>query len=334
MSEYRQDCSTGEWVIVAPGRAARPHQTDEASHGHAEAPDEFDPACPFCPGNEDQLLGILDEVSGDELATWRVRVVPNKYPALEAGRGAPVALDEAGLALEGFGRHEVIVETPRHDEALEDLPKAHFAAVVETYWRRFRETIAVPGIRGAVIFRNHGPHGGATLAHPHSQLVASALPLPGLTGAANWGRSVHAVRGTCATCGEIHRELRDGSRVVEENERFVVLVPFAPKSPCQQWILPRRHQASFAEAGEAARAELAEVLQRALRRQRSALGNPGYNYAILSGAGTGEEAEFMHWGLRIVPSLTSPGGFELGGGLAINPSSPEEDAALLRAAEA
>lgn len=331
VNEYRQDRTSGAWVIIAPGRGKRPRESGGGAIT-AEPLPPYDPTCPFCPGNERMLAGVIEESPSDTAPGWRTRVVPNKYPALSPPVADQKADEPAGASLPGHGYHEVIVETPRHDADIATLDEAGLTAVLRTYRQRYAALAARPGIKSVVLFKNHGSHAGASLVHPHSQVIASALAAPKTVAATAWARAHYEQEGRCVTCAEIALELRDGRRVVEATDGFLILVPFAAASPFEQRILPRRHQAPFARIDDATLTELGRVLQRALLRLRGNLGNPPYNYVVESGLVAESEAPYGHWSLRIVPDLVTPGGFELGTGLPINPSLPEEDAATLRAA--
>lgn len=333
MSELRQDRTSGAWVLVAPGRGRRPHQEGPPAAAPERRP-AFDPACPFCPGNEHLLPAIIDEAPAGHAPGWLTRVVPNKYPALRPEGGPAQAAGRDGAVMAGYGHHEVIIETARHDADLATLADADMVAVIRACRDRCLALMAEPAICSVLVFRNHGPRGGASLAHPHSQVIATAMTPPKLAAARAWAHADPTRRGRCPICEEIARELASAVRVVEATARFIVLVPFAAAAPFEQWILPREHLASLAGHDESALAELAGLLQRTLARLGTALDDPPYNYAIEPGSAEADDASCAHWRLRIVPRLVAPGGFELGSGLPINPSCPEEDAEALRAATA
>src|SRR5690606_18764874 len=203
--------------------------------------------------------------------------------------------------------------------------------VAATYRDRMRTLLDRPDIASVVLFRNRGARAGASLAHPHAQLIALGLEPQRIAAISAWGRDYHAREGRCATCDELALQLRQGERIVEENARFISLVPFAAEHPCELCLLPRSHQASFADLGAEALDDFAALLHRSLRRIRLALDDPPYNFVVETASRRELNAPHMHWRLRIVPGIAVWGGFELGSGLAINPSSPEKDARLLRA---
>lgn len=333
MSEFRQDRTTGAWVIVAPERGLRP--TDSARAGlHPRAVPSFDPACPFCPGNEAKLPGILAEIPSARPPGWRLRVVPNKY-AVATPQAAPVwKIEGPHVILPSHGYCEVVVEAPRHDADLVSMSTDDIVALVAAYRRRFTELKARSGIASVILFRNRGRASGASLAHPHSQLIALGMPPPRLLAIAAWMRQAWEKTGRCVTCAELELEIAEGSRIIEETNAFVALAPFAAALPFEIWLVPRRHQASFVQLSEAEGADLGVLLRHALQRLKSARGDPPYNFVVESFDGMDGPGDFAHWRLRIAPGLATWGGFELGAGIPINPSSPEADARILRAVAA
>jgi len=331
-SELRQDRTTGRWVIIAPHRHERPGARATRTQGSPElVRPRFDPACPFCPGNEAQLPGIIAQASTPAAPGWTVRVVPNKYAALRSDTKGNTERGEERTR-DAYGFHEVIIESPFHDADLVSIGDPELDAVISTYRERCKLLIAQPGIEAAILFRNYGPSGGASLLHPHAQVLAIGLVPPYVARTADWSRDYYDKHGRCPTCDEIENERALGQRVVDDSANFIVLVPFAAESPFETWIVPKQHQATFTELEDRLVRELGGLLRRALRRLRSALGDPAYNFVVDSADRQHLGAPHVHWRLRIAPKLAMSGGFELGSGLPINPSSPEQDAAVLRAA--
>jgi UDPglucose--hexose-1-phosphate uridylyltransferase len=333
MSELRQDRTSGRWVIIAPQRGHRPDALLPAAHclaARLQTP-QFDPDCPFCPGHENRLPGIVTETRTQAPPGWTVRVVPNKFPALQPDAKAEVAeVTTRHRMRDGYGLHEVIIESPRHDADLVSMTDAQIEAVVSAYRDRLKHLLNRPGIEAVVLFRNHGPWGGASLPHPHAQALALGLVPPTLALLAHWGHRYYLDHGCCPTCDEIAGERDLGSRIVEETQNFLVLVPFAPEHPCETWIVPIEHQASFLHMDDLQLAEFARLLRRTLDRLLCAKDDPPYNFVIDSAARTHLQSPYLHWRLRIAPNLATGGGFELGAGMAINPSNPEDDASVLR----
>ena len=330
MSHLRQDRTTGAWTIIAPERGLRPHQCSARQLARADVP-RFEPTCAFCPGNESQLPGIIAEARRDEPPGWGVRVVSNKFPALTPDAAPVPILPSLHMTISGYGAHEVVIEHPRHDADLTRMDDAEITAVIECYHQRFTELAGRPGIETVVLFRNHGPRGGASMRHPHAQLIALRLPTPKLGFMAEWAGRRYRETGRCPTCEEIELETELGERIVDETTHFLALVPFAAERPYEVWLVPRRHQGSFAEIDQAELKDLGIQLRQSLQRLEAAHGDPPYNFVIESAGKSGCGAPHVHWRLRIMPDLVTAGGFEIGTGMAINPSSPEQDAETLRA---
>ena len=321
-AEIRRDRRTGRSSLVVPARARRPGQ-DRAT---------ADAACPFCPGNEDLLPGIVWQSPEGDGADWRLRVVPNKFAVVAEDADAP-STNGPFARRAAVGRHEVIIEHPRHDLDMASMPPAHLRHVMAAYRTTYRRLSAMPGMRMTLLFRNHGAAAGASQQHPHAQAVALASMPPEATAERRRLRAYHRRTGGCAICDTLRRETNEGDRVVLQNDGFLAIVPFAAVAPCEVWLLPKRHRADFGDIDDDECAALAAALRDVLRRLRAALDDPPYNLAIQSAGRDAASAPHLHWYLRLVPGTTTPGGFELGTGLAINPSSPEADAALLRATQ-
>lgn len=331
VSQMRQDPVTKHWVLYAPARGRRPRDYGDRESDRVPLP-PYDAACPFCPGNEEHLPGIEMESPG-ESGTWSTRVVPNKYPALtQEGSGTRTS---AGFyrVMEGFGCHEVIIETPCHNRQPSRMGVPEVEAIVRAYDRRYRALEALPGIRAVILFRNHGSAAGTSLQHPHSQIIATGIVPRHIRHRDDAARSYFDDWGRCLVCDMAEQELSDGRRVVLANGCFVAYVPFAAGVPFEIWIVPRRHRACFGGLTAEERADFASLLRAVLGKLDTACGDPDYNYVIHSSAGCGADEAHLHWHLQLKPRLVTPAGFEMGSGIHINPSVPEEDAARLRGAD-
>lgn len=330
MSEYRQDGTTGTWVVIAPELNRRPLSRGPAIPHPASRP-AHDDACPFCPGNERLLPPIIEQTAAEGGSGWATRVVPNKHPALQPkGDIGPLTMGHQ-LRLAGFGYHELIIESPRHGGDLLTFTDAELAAVIRTWQARHRELSARPGIEATFVYRRFGPCEDARY-HPHSQAIATAIVPPWVAAQTRWAHERYDQDGQCATCGEVGHEASDGQRVIEATQQFLVAVPFAAKSPYELRITPFRHRPSFTDASAVEVMDLIAILRRSLARLRDALGHHTCNLTIGSAASHSLDPASDHWSLSIVPDLLRRCGFELGSGLPVNPSRPEEDAAILRSA--
>lgn len=231
----------------------------------------------------------------------------------------------------GYGAHEVVIEGPRHTGDLATVDLDLVRDVLDAYRTRYR-VLRSAGAAVILVFRNHGPSAGTSLAHPHSQIVAAPVVPYQIRHRFEVAMQYFDDLGACLYRDILSRELADGRRIVFENDTFVAFQPFAAGVPFETWIMPRYHQASFGEISDEILDALAPALQTVLHGLRVALNDPDYNYVINSAPPGEENHEYFVWHLRIVPRLATPAGFELGSGMRINPSSPELTAATLRRA--
>jgi UDPglucose--hexose-1-phosphate uridylyltransferase len=212
------------------------------------------------------------------------------------------------------------------------MPVGEIETAFSVYRSRFSTLLDRPDIEAIVLFRNHGSASGASLVHPHAQLVGLSVVPPWLEARERWARERYEGGFKCVTCAELDLERHDSSRLIEETEQFVASVPFAATVPSEIMIIPKRHCGSFAELSHTETLGLAALLRRTLRRLNSVHGDPPYNLFVDPALRDGLRQSHSHWRLRIVPDLAKWGGFERATHMPINPSCPEEDAARLREA--
>jgi UDPglucose--hexose-1-phosphate uridylyltransferase len=329
MSELRQDPTTRDWVVIAPERDLRPHLV---SQPRARAAGEPEAGCPFCAGHEADTPPEVWRLPSDRAQPWQLRVVPNRFPMLTPD-GTPrreVSAD-GFVRMPGTGRHEVIVESPDHSADLARAENLSVAAVLEAYRARYR-ALRAEGAGVILIFRNHGARAGTSIAHPHSQIVSAPVVPIQVRHRFDVAMQHYDDLGTCLYVDLLEREVRDGRRIVLETPEFVVFQPFAAVAPFETWIMPRAPQPAFGDVPDSALEDLAPVLRNVLAGLADVLDDPDYN-AIIQSAPPGDESrEYFVWHLRVIPRLATPAGFELGSGMAINPSLPEETAELMRRA--
>ena len=331
MSELRLNVLTNEWVILAPVRSARPSDLRRELPPAPRVP--HDPACPFCVGNEDHSVETARVPDG--AGGWRTRVVLNKFPALsrDAPAGPEPSDAASGLRVrsDAYGAHEVFIDSPHHDRVPALAPLDHLVTLLGCYRARYRVMAADPRVAHVVIFKNHGEGAGASLAHPHSQLIASPVASRQVLDRVVLFERHLQDHGGCLACAVLADELADGERILLTTPHFVALTPWAALSPFHIWILPRRHTAHFGDIADDELADFAGALRQVLRTLHYGLGDPDYNYVIRSGPACG--AGDYHWYLSIVPRIAKHAGFEFGSGMYINPTWPEETARFLRAVE-
>lgn len=330
MGELRQSLASKRWVIIATERAKRPADiVPRASDAGAHLP-EYDPTCPFCPGNEEADLEVA---RFPESGPWQVRIVRNRYPALDYKLPVERTFDGVHRKINAVGYHEVLVESPRHNTSLALESPESVALMLIAFQRRGKEIAADPRIEHVLYFKNHGSFAGSSLPHPHGQLMGLPVVPAEIRERAEQARHYYDDTGTCVFCTMLRAELNEQVRIVIESEHYAAFIPFAAFSPFHLWIMPKRHNSSFLEATEEELADLARVLRRVLRKLYYGLHDPAYNFIIRSAPLHDPSREYMHWYLTIVPRVSQAAGFELASDMFINSTLPEESAAFLRDGE-
>jgi UDPglucose--hexose-1-phosphate uridylyltransferase len=327
-SQFRQNKLTGEWVIFAPSRRRRP--MDFIPEVCPVEMPEYDPDCPFCPGNEDKLSRVICETRDKGGQTWSSRVFYNKYPALTPD--GDNSRDQSGIYLErdGFGRHLVIVESPRHNLQMCGMAQNELLVVIDSYHQCHLMLADDPRVMLIMLFKNYGRTAGASLHHPHSQVVASGVVPKFIRDRESEAQRYFDEMGRCVMCDILDFERLDRQRVLFDNKSFMVFIPFAAEVPFELWVVPKRHFADFKDVTQIEKADMAESLEWVMRAFKEKLHCPDYNFAINSCTRYKSEEPQLHWFLIIVPRLTTRAGFEIGSGMCINPSLPEDDAEFLR----
>lgn len=330
MPELRKDPVLGRWIIISKERRKRPTDfpvsTDKVSGGF----------CPLCPGNESftppEVFAIRHDNSHANDSNWQVRVVPNKFPALIIEG----ELEKEGIGLydrmNGIGAHEVIIETPHHDENFSNFSTHKIGLVLKAYRDRILDLQKDERFKYVMIFKNHGRDAGASLEHSHSQLIALPI-LPRMIVSELGGAKSHfQYKERCIFCDIIRQEMKQKERVVCHNDKFLTITPFAPRTPFEMWILPKKHSSSFSLIDEEDIASLAEIFSETLRRLCRCIKNVPYNFVLHTEPLHAKGLDYYHYHFEIVPKLTSIAGFEWGSGFYINPLPPEEAADYLRKA--
>ena len=342
MSELRHDPIQRRWVIIATDRSKRP--TDFIPDHQELTGGAF---CPFCPGHEDktppEITALREDGSQPNSPGWQVRVIPNKFPALMIEGG----LDRRAMGIydrmRGVGAHEVIVESPQHDLALADMPVDRLAAVVEFYRSRHDDLLRDKRFKYILIFKNHGATAGASLAHPHTQIIATPVTPRTVAQELDASRMHHQLKERCLFCDIIDQEIDEGRRVVYLDDQFIAFAPYASRFPFEITLAPRRHRHRLVDIDRAEVDGLARALKDVLSRLTRALQDPPYNCLFHTAPNTEtthkrahywESLAFdFHWHIEILPRLTKVAGFEWGTGFYINPTAPEEAARFLKEVE-
>jgi UDPglucose--hexose-1-phosphate uridylyltransferase len=330
MSEFRQDPMTGVWTLVAPDRRDRPRDFQRAREWDADVGE-----CPLCAGHEDSTPPSKQEARLHGTEGWSIRVVDNKFPALSApgDQYGPDELDAPApyRAVTGFGGHEVVVETPTHDEGLADYHAGHLRLLVDVYIDRLEVWRLDGRVAHTLVFRNWGKAAGASLAHAHSQVAAlPRVPEAVISEMGNFSTH-HSSTGRCLLCDAVASD-DAGGRTVHADGPIVLQSPFAAATPYALRITSRECAATVTSLDDESRDSLARILGLTARLLREHLHDPAFNLILHVAPYRLTEMAVLpyHWHIDVVPRMSGLAGFELGSGEFINVVDPDDAAESLR----
>lgn len=326
LTELRQDLVTGDWVVIATGRAKKPEEF--ASNKRSFIEEDPNKVCFFChpeeTGQEKDNL-IYERANGD----WSLRVFPNKYPAFVSGR-VPKHIEEGPyFAMDGTGYHELIV-TRDHHRQIAQMDFLEVAEIIDAYQERYIELMNKKSVNYIEVFHNHGKEAGASIAHPHSQLMAIPVISPYVKSELDGAESYHKMNRQCVYCTMIAWELEHRKRVIFENDDFLAYCPYSSRAAFEVWVLPKKHKPYFERTSDSEKMTLAEALQTAISKIYKALEDPAYNFYIHTSPCDGKDYPHFHWHIEIIPRTSVWAGFELSTGIEISTIQPEVAASYLR----
>jgi UDPglucose--hexose-1-phosphate uridylyltransferase len=353
MSETRYDWLADRWVIFAPHRSQRPDEFVMTSSPSSA----MSKPCPFCMGQESQTPSEVLVLPRRSVARqpWLVRVVPNKYPALEPlpeffdrskfdnvtevpeslsyasptsdrGNVATIEIAKTSVLFDRRklqGAHEVIIESPEHLNSLTELSESHALLVFEAFRKRLIHWRAHDSLHYSVVFKNMGPEAGASLSHTHSQLIATNFVPPDVQRSCQRQQEYLDTHQRGYFEDMIAQELAAKERIILQSPNFVAVVPFASQIPYFVWVLPRVRQARFEEVNDRILAEFTTIVRRMLRALETLFPNVAYNFVLHSSPFSPCWDQVFHWRMEIFPRLTKVAGFEWGSDCYINPVLPE-----------
>lgn len=317
VSELRMDLVSNDWIVVATGRGRRPETFAEHERIKEETPEE---KCPFC------KKGILEKAI---YKLGNVISIPNDFPAFSDGDSFNERMDGPNRIMDGIGFHEVIIMLD-HKKDLAQFSNEEMKEVIDVYQARYLDLIEKKFIRYVSIFHNHGIEAGASIAHPHSQLIAIPIIDPDLRDSMEGASDFYEKTGKCVYCTMLTWDMKDGRRIIYENEKFVVLCPFAPQTAFEVRIYPKEHNPYFEKITEEEKKYFSDALRVALSKIHKGLNDPAYNFYIHTAPRNHEENEHYHWHLVILPKTSIWAGFELAVGIEISTIEPEKAAEFLR----
>jgi UDPglucose--hexose-1-phosphate uridylyltransferase len=331
MPQLRKDPVTSRWVIVS---AEDPKRADQYA---PEKRTKSSKACPFCPGNEAMTpseIAVWGRKHGAKNSPgWQVRVIPNKFPALQIEQTTEKTAIGIYDRVGGFGAHEIIVENPDHGKEMADSDVEQVELVLRAYRDRCIDLKKDPRFRYILIFKNYGAKAGASQEHPHSQLIGLPVVPSRVKGEVRGSRQHYDYTDRCIYCDILSQENEEKKLLILEEGGFTAMAPFASRFPFETWVMPAAHESSFDALSDEQLKALAKVLKTTLQKIKGALKDPPYNFMIHTMPLQGKEsreADTYHWHIEIIPQLTQVAGFELGTGFYVNPTPPELAAETLR----
>ncbi len=322
MTQIRLDPVTREPVIMAGGRGARPMDLPNSSvYLKAEE------SCPFCPGNEDHTPPEIDSLSRN--GAWVTRTFTNKFPVCDEEEYELVKEDGLFLELHQTGIHQVIIDNPDHKKNFFNMMQTEMEDLLNTYQRRMSELSKDLTLEYILLFKNYRKQGGASLYHPHTQIIGTPFIPPLLKRELSGYQDYYRNTGKCVYCEMIAREL-GCEREVIVSKNFLVLAPFASRFPYETWVLPVNHQANFVNLQPDEVIELAAIVSDLFGKYFAVLGNFPYNLYLHNISNRDAGFTDYHWHLEIVPRLSTLAGFEIGGGSMVNTVLPEDASIRLK----
>ncbi len=336
-----------ESVLVATARSLRPKKE--------EVPASYDArqhvgTCPFCRGNEGMTPVPIAEVPA--AGEWKLRIVENLYPVLGDDRENPDLAFGLQQTIDGYGRHEVVIDHSFHGIRIHEMSEEHLALLFSTYRERMEQLYhSDDRLKYVLLFKNFGPAAGASISHTHSQIIAMPVVPDNVQAEVRSSTAFYEARRQCIFCslidealtleatiydresGELQRRIDTGQFVIERTERFIAIKPFASRYEWEVHILPLLHNSDFLDAGPEDMADLARIFRRTMARLNAVVGGVQYNFFFHSlphGAEYEGSSAAFHWHIEICPRTSIPTGFELGSGLFVNTICPEDAADRLR----
>lgn len=325
MPQFRKDPVSGEWVIMAPERAKRPDRLKERK---AKKPADLK----NCPFEEPQKTGNWPPISiFEEKGKWQILIIPNKYPALTHKNDCPLEMKEGPYRLEeGVGYHELVI-TRDHRKDFSSLPPRHALEVFKAFKDRYRNIDQDSCMAYLSIFGNYGATAGASLDHPHYQLMALPIIPPIIMRSYAGSERYFKKHKRCIHCELLNFEKKEKVRVVGENDAAIAIAPFVSYSPYEVRIFPKKHIPSFENSPDKVLEGASGLLQKVIQSMRKKLGDPDYNFYIHTAPLQKQESfGHYHWHIEVSPRVTTEAGFEFATGIDVNVVLPETAAKLLR----
>lgn len=334
-SELRLDLVSKDWVVIATGRARKPETFKKERRKKENVPPS---KCPFCRVDTQETPTLIFSEgrqvpfkSGDKIpSNWTAVVFPNKFPAFIPSPNLNKRV-EGNLyqAMNAVGFHEVVV-TRDHKKQMAQFSLPQIKEVIDVYQQRYLDLMKKPFVNYVSIFHNHGQEAGASITHPHSQIITTPLIDTDLRNGLVNSRKHFGAKRKCVYCqlNTYEREVKE--RIVFENKDFLAVCPFASKSAFEVIISPKNHLSYFERVSEEEKTQLAEAFQAVLGKLYKGLSDPAYNFYLHTAPCDGKDYSFYHWHWTILPKTSTWAGFEIGTRIEISTIEPEKAAEYLR----
>lgn len=324
-SELRQDIVSGDWIVIAPGRAKKPEQLIKKEK-------RLIPPIKNCPFENPQKSGNKILIKYPKSGDWKIITVENKYPAFIHRDNICAEIFRRGphQVVEGIGHHELVI-TRDHLKNFPKLDRISANSVFESFQERYKKLAEDRCLSYVSIFHNWGQKAGASVYHPHYQIIAIPVIPPDVSHSLNGSARFYQKNKKCVHCAMVDWEKKYKKRIIYENEGVVVFAPFASREPFELRVIPKRHLPYFEETGEKDLKFAVEGLQAALKKIEKRLKDPDYNFFIHTAPLKNKKKYgHYHWHMEIIPKISISAGFELGTGIEITAVDPDEAARILK----
>ncbi len=322
LSQLRQDLVSGDWIVVAPRVRFRPHQIGGRKKSRVRAPKS---TCPF-----ERPVNPLLEIRNPH--DWTVQIIQNKFPAFVHRDVCSKVRKEGPYAVtDGIGHHDVLI-TRSHTQDFPDLPITHARDLFRAFQDRYLMLMADSCLAYISMFHNWGPSAGASIYHPHYQMIAIPVVPPDFEHSLKGALAYSKQHSACVHCAMIAWERKEKKRIIVENEGAIAFAPFLSRTGFEVRVFPKRHLPFFEHTPERELGYVVEALHAVLKKVKRSLQDPDYNFFIHTAPIKHRKAyENYHWHIEVLPKVNIAAGFELGTGIEINPVDPDEAARILRA---
>lgn len=321
-SELRFDPVSKDWILIATGRAKRPENFIKETSRRDSGPKS---TCPFCRIEKEREILEYKDKKGN----WFVQVVENKYPAFSRGDGLNKRTEGPYQVMDGVGFAEVVI-TRDHTRSMAQFSIPEIRQVIDAYHERYLDLMNEKFVNCVSIFHNHGKTAGATISHPHSQIITYPIIDPEVNRSLAGSAAYWKKHKKCVHCVMLDFDKKDGQRIIFENENFWVVCPFASRIAFEIRIYPKNHLAYFERIKDEEKNSLAEAFKIALTKLFKGLNDPDYNFFLHTAPCDGKNYDHYHWHFEILPKTSTWAGFELGTGIEISTIEPEKAAEYLR----